>query len=61
MPAPKKGESEQAFVSRYMGSKEAAKTFPKAKQRTAVAYSEYAAAKKKRRKPGRSTTILAGD
>lgn len=49
MPNPKKGESEKSFVSRYMGSKEAAKTFPSQKQRAAVAYSEYAASKKKKR------------
>lgn len=41
MPNPKKGESESAFVSRYMGSKEAMKTFPDQKQRAAVAYSEF--------------------
>jgi hypothetical protein len=40
-PNPEKGESLQGFVSRYMGSKEGEKSFPKQSQRAAVAYSEY--------------------
>lgn len=39
MPTPNKGESTQSFVSRYAGSGEAQKSFPKQKQRLAVAYS----------------------
>ncbi len=41
MPAPEKGEKLGDFVSRYMGSKEARKSFPDQKQRAAVAYSTY--------------------
>lgn len=41
MPSPQKGESLQGFVSRYMGSKESRKTFPKQAQRAAVAYSKF--------------------
>ena len=50
MPKPKKNESEKDFVSRYMGSKEAAKTFPDEKQRAAVAYGEYKDYKKNKKK-----------
>ena len=54
MPRPKKNESEESFVSRYVSSKEAIKTFPNEKQRLAVAYSEYKDYKKKEnRKRGR--------
>lgn len=48
MPEPHKGESLGNFVSKYMGSKEARKHFPKAKQRAAVAYSEARRAKLKK-------------
>lgn len=48
MPEPQKGERLGAFVSKYMGSKEARKRFPKAKQRAAVAYSEGERAKLKK-------------
>lgn len=41
MPQPSKGESLSGYVSRFMGSKEARKSFPKKSQRAAVAYSEY--------------------
>jgi hypothetical protein len=41
MPTPKKGESKSEFVARYMGSSEAQRTFPNAKQRVAVANSVY--------------------
>jgi hypothetical protein len=46
MPELQKGESLNAFVGKYMGSKEARKSFPKAKQRAAVAYSEFRGKKK---------------
>jgi len=47
MPSPHSGESLSGFVSRFMGSKEARKSFPKQKQRAAVAYSEFKRRKKK--------------
>lgn len=46
MPEPARHESLSAFVSRYMGSKESRKSFPKPSQRAAVAYSEYKRARK---------------
>jgi hypothetical protein len=46
MPKPNKNESEEEFVSRYMDSQEAKKKFPDAKQRAAVAHSEYKDRKK---------------
>ena len=48
MPTPQKGETLGKFVSAYMGSKEARKRFPKAKQRAAVAFSEGERAKLKK-------------
>lgn len=48
MPEPARGEKLNTFVSRYMGSEEARKSFPKQSQRAAVAYSEYRHRKKKR-------------
>ena len=48
MPEVEKGEKPSAFVSKYMGSKEAQHSFPKQKQRAAVAYSEYRRSKKKK-------------
>lgn len=48
MPNPQKGENLAQFMSRYMGSSEAEKTFPDAKQRAAVGYSKFR--KKKKRK-----------
>ena len=39
MPKPKKNEVRSSFVSRYMKSKEAQKSFPDSRQRTAVAIS----------------------
>jgi len=48
MPEPHKGEKLNTFVSRYMGSGEAQKSFPDQKQRAAVAYSEFRRKKKKR-------------
>ena len=47
MPEPSRGETLGAFVSRYIGSKEAKRSFPKKKQREAVAYSEGEKAKLK--------------
>lgn len=47
MPKPSKGENISHFLSRFMGSKEAEESFPKAKQRAAVAYSMF---KRKRKK-----------
>lgn len=41
MPRPKKGETEQEYVSRFMASEEARKDYPDEKQRAAVAYSMY--------------------
>ena len=45
---PNKGESEQDYVSRFMGTKRAKKDFPDQKQRLAVAYSKFNAAKGKK-------------
>lgn len=45
-PKPQKGESLSEFMGRFMGSKEAERSFPKKKQRLAVAYSEFRARKK---------------
>jgi hypothetical protein len=47
MPSPTRKESLSGFVSRFMGSGEARKSFPDQKQRAAVAYSEYRRRKKK--------------
>jgi hypothetical protein len=47
MPNPVKGESLQHFVSKYMGSSHAQKSFPSQKQRAAVAYSEFRRKKKR--------------
>ena len=41
MPLPKKGESKEEYISRYMNSEEAKKSFPDEKQRIAVAESEW--------------------
>jgi hypothetical protein len=49
MPKPRKGEKEQKFVSRFMSSGEAINSFPEAKQRAAVAYSEFTRRPKKRK------------
>lgn len=46
MPSPHKGESLSNFVGRFMGSAEAERSFPKKKQRAAVAYSEFKRRKK---------------
>jgi hypothetical protein len=48
MPNPVKGESQAAYVARYMSSAESRKTFPDRKQRLAVAYSKYREAKKRK-------------
>ena len=47
MPWPKPGEEKQHYVSRFMGSGEARKSFPDQKQRAAVAYSMFGEKKKK--------------
>jgi hypothetical protein len=47
MPNPEKHESMNAYVSRFMGSKEALSSFPKQSQRAAVAYSKFRRRKKK--------------
>lgn len=39
MPTPRKGEKENDFVSRYVASAEAKKSFPNVMQRVAVAHS----------------------
>lgn len=46
MPEPRKSESMKHFVGRFMGASHAQK-FPQ-KQRAAIAYSEYRAAKKRK-------------
>lgn len=48
-PLPTKGEPMKKFVSRYLGSAEAEKSFPNQKQRAAVAYSEFRRRKAKRK------------
>ena len=48
MPQPQKGESLSNFVGKYVSSKEATKSFPKKKQRLAIAYSEARKAKLKK-------------
>lgn len=48
MPEPHKGEKLGDFVSKYMGSKESRKKFPKRGQRAAVAYSKAEEAKLKK-------------
>ncbi len=49
MPNPRRNEAAQAFIGRFMGSSEAQGSFPKQKQRLAVAYSKLRQRKKKRR------------
>lgn len=48
MPSPQKGENLASFMKRFMGSSEAHESFPKTKQRAAVAESMYRRRKKKR-------------
>jgi hypothetical protein len=50
MPEPHKGEKQSAYISRFMGSKEAQSSFPSQMQRAAVAYSMYRQAQKKNNK-----------
>ena len=45
MPEPQKREKLNHFISRFMKSAEARKSFPKQSQRAAVAYSEAREAK----------------
>lgn len=47
MPEPHKGENLSKFISRFMRSGEVEKSFPKSKQRLAVAYSMFKKRKKK--------------
>jgi len=49
MPAPHKGENLSHFMGRFMGSEEAKESFPKRKQRIAVAENMYRSRKKKSR------------
>jgi len=46
MPIPRKNEKKSDFIERYMGSAEAQRSFPNAKQRVAVANSVYKEKKK---------------
>ena len=41
LPAPGKKEREPAFVSRFMGDPDMVREYPDAKQRAAVAYSQW--------------------
>ena len=41
LPLPRGDESEQEFVSRFMGDEEAVSKFPDETQRAAVAYQTY--------------------
>lgn len=50
MPNPRKGDSEDAFVQRYMASAEARKSYPDDKQRYAVAKSKWRNRNKKQTK-----------
>jgi hypothetical protein len=50
LPTPKPKEKSKDFVGRFMGDKEANKTFPDQKQRAAVAYQTYRDSKKKSKK-----------
>lgn len=52
MPSPKKGEKEQEFISRCMGSAEANDTFPRQDQRAAFCYSQWKRSKKKKMSNG---------
>ena len=47
MPTPKRSEKLSSFISRYVSSPESERSFPKKKQRLAVAYSVYKERKKK--------------
>ncbi len=47
-PQPDKGEKLSHFLSRYMGSGEAQKSFHKQSQRAAVAYSTFRKGKKRK-------------
>ena len=41
LPTPRGDESEQDFISRFMGDSQAVSDFPDEKQRAAVAYKQY--------------------
>jgi hypothetical protein len=47
VPKPSRGENLSHYIGRFMGSGEAEKSFPKKKQRLAVAYSMFKRRKKK--------------
>ena len=47
MPEPSKGETLRHYMKRFMGSSEAGKSFPSAKQRVAVAYEMFKRRKKR--------------
>lgn len=59
LPTPKKGETRQAFVERFMKSN-AAKEFPTQKQRFAVAYQNNIAVKRNKQTPGNHETDYRG-
>jgi len=41
LPRPSSGQSQQSFVSSFMGNKEMVKEYPDQKQRAAIAYSQF--------------------
>jgi|WetSurMetagenome_2_1015567.scaffolds.fasta_scaffold711474_1 hypothetical protein len=41
MPKPRKDETEQEFISRFMGDPVMVKDYPDQKQRSAIAYKEW--------------------
>ena len=47
MPEPKPKESLSSYIGRFMGSSETESSFPKKKQRLAVAYSMFKRKKKR--------------
>lgn len=59
LPTPKKGETRQAFVERFMKSN-AAKEFPTQKQRLAVAYQQYRGKKEISEPPTITKRIVGG-
>jgi len=52
LPRPRKGESKEVFISRFMGNETAIDDFPSKKQRAAVAYSQWD--KRRKRNPGKA-------
>lgn len=57
MPDPKKDESKEEFIARFMGSEEAKKSFPDKKQRLAVANSKWEKKSKHKETPINYTVI----